>query len=289
VSTLIVTGASGFIGRHVLEALRGAPFDVVAVARRPRTDLAPAAEWAALDLLHDGSVDDLFARLKPAALLHLAWGAGSATYRTDEVNHRWADASRVLARSFFLHGGRRAVFAGTSAEYQNAGARSLYAECKVEAVESMRSLAHASRGSFAWGRIFLPYGPHDAPHRLVPSVIAALLAGRTAHCSPGDQIRDFIHVRDVADALVDLVGGEREGPYDIGTGTGSTVRHVAESIGRLTGRSDLLAFDGPPAGADEPQTLVAGSDLAAAFGRQARTLETGLRETVAWHRSRVAA
>jgi nucleoside-diphosphate-sugar epimerase len=289
VSALIVTGASGFIGRHVLEALSGAPFDVVAVARRRRTDIAPAVEWAALDLLQEGAADDLFARVKPHALLHLAWGAGSATYRTDEINQRWAEASRALAHGFYAHGGRRAVFAGTSAEYQNAEARSLYAECKIEAVESMRSLAHASGGSFAWGRIFLPYGPHDAPHRLVPSVIGALLAGRTAHCSPGDQIRDFIHVRDVADALVDLMRGEREGPHDVGTGIGSTVRHVAESIGGLTGRPDLLTFDGPPVGGDEPHSLVAGSDLAATFGRHARTLETGLRETIAWHRSRVAA
>jgi nucleoside-diphosphate-sugar epimerase len=288
-SVVVVTGASGFIGRQVLASLKGTPYDVVAVARRGRSDLTEAVEWRTLDLMRQGAADELFASVKPDALMHLAWGAGSPTYRTDEANRLWADASSALVSSFYRHGGRRVIFAGTSAEHQPDGARSLYARSKIQAVEAMLAHARSAGGSFAWGRIFLPYGPYDAPHRLIPEVVSALLAGRVTHCSPGSQIRDFVYVSDVADAMVDLLRSEREGPVDIGTGVGSSVRHVAETIGRLTGRPELLRFDGPRPQAGEPEVLVADAGILATFGRRARALDEGLGETIAWHKMKGAA
>ena len=231
----------------------------------------------------------MFATFKPTHLLHLAWCAGSPAYRSDPANRAWARASASLARDFYEHGGQRAVFAGTSAEYQAPETRSLYAQSKIAAAAAMSAHAGSRGRRFAWGRIFLPYGPHDAPHRLVPSVIDALLAGRTAHCSPGEQVRDFVHVSDVATALVTLLRDERDGPVDIGTGQGSTIRHVAEAIARQLNRPELVRFDGAPPDASEPASLIADARALRALGWLPRTLETGLAETIAWHRARTVA
>jgi nucleoside-diphosphate-sugar epimerase len=287
--SVVVTGASAFVGREVLDALADAPFDVIAVSRQSLAHDGGHVRWEQLDLMDAAAVTRLFSTFKPTHLMHLAWCAGSPAYRSDPANRAWARASAALARDFYEHGGQRAVFGGTSAEYQAPETRSLYAQSKIAAAAAMSAHAGSRGRRFAWGRIFLPYGPYDAPHRLVPSVIDALLAGRTAHCSPGQQVRDFVHVRDVAAALVTLLRGERDGPVDIGTGQGSTIRHVAEEIARQLNRPELVRFDGAPPEASEPASLIADARALRALGWLPRTLETGLAETIAWHRARTAA
>jgi nucleoside-diphosphate-sugar epimerase len=163
----------------------------------------------------------------------------------------------------------------------------LYARSKGEAAAGMHAAARSHGLRFSWGRIFLPYGPFDAPHRLVPSVIDALLEGTHAHCSPGRQVRDFVHVADVARALIDLAQSDADGPVDIGTGIGCSVHDAAEMIARQIGRQDLLRFDLPgPFG--EPDRLVASPSRPAVL-QHARSLEIGFAQTIAWHRARIAA
>jgi len=279
-----VTGPTEFLGRHVVARLAAGPFEIIAASRRP-PDSGLALRWHQVDLMVGDEVGSMFTALRPTHLIHLAWCAGGASYRSDPTNRDWAHASAMIARRFFQHGGRRALFAGTSVEYQAPDARSLYAASKIEAAAAIQAEAQARSGQFAWGRIFLPYGPHDGAHRLVPSVIDALLAGRTAQCSVGTQIRDFIHVDDVAAAFVALLDADIEGPVDIGTGRGLTVREAVQEIGRLVGREDLLRFDGPaPAG--EPESLVARPGQLLALGWRARPVETGFAQTIEWRRTR---
>jgi nucleoside-diphosphate-sugar epimerase len=80
--------------------------------------------------------------------------------------------------------------------------------------------------SSAWGRIFFLYGPHEHPDRLVASVIRSILAGQPARTSHGRQIRDYLYADDVADAFVAVLDRGAQGvsgPYDIGTGVGTTI------------------------------------------------------------------
>jgi nucleoside-diphosphate-sugar epimerase len=288
VSSVLVTGPTGFIGRGVLDELSTSTLDVVAVCRNPQTAIAPHARWETADLLTAGGATAVIERIKPAYLLHLAWCAGRADYRTDPENAKWVEASAALASAFYEHGGVRAVFAGSSAEHEAPASRSLYARSKANAAARMHAGARTHHADFAWGRIFLPYGPHDAPHRLVPTVIREVLAGRVAHCSPGAQVRDFVYIADVAGALIDLLQADIDGPVDIGTGTGSSVRQAAEAIGRQIGKPELLRFD-LPAPKGEPDRSVASVDDVRRTGRNPRTLDVGIAQTIAWHRSRMAA
>ena len=239
----------------------------------------------------------LLAAVRPTHLLHFAWIVTPGLYWTSPDNFRWVEASLRLLRSFAEHGGRRVVMAGTCAEYDwNYGycregvtplaPATLYGQCK----HAMRILSEAFAAqvglSAAWGRIFFPYGPHEYSSRLVPSVVCSLLRGQTARCSHGHQIRDFLHVQEMADAFTVLLESEAEGAVNVASGQPVALREVIFKIADLLERPDLVELGALPALAAEPPLLVGDvRRLTEEVGwTPQRTLDEGLRDTVNWWR-----
>jgi nucleoside-diphosphate-sugar epimerase len=297
-TTVLVTGASGFIGRHALRALLDRGFTVHGVSRRPPT--TPPCPWHALDLFDPVAVARLLDALRPTHLLHLAWETSHGTYWTSADNLKWVGATLILVRAFRDAGGSRAVAAGTCAEYlwqQDSldaapldewtaprQGHQLYGVAKNATAEVLAAYAATSSLSLAWGRLFFPYGPGDHRPTLVPAVIAALRERRPALCSHGRQQRDFIHVRDAAGALAALLASPVEGPVNIATGAGTPIAEVVNALGALLGRPDLIRLGALPARPGEPARLVASvRRLREEVGYTTFTpLDTGLKETVAW-------
>ena len=145
---VLVTGATGFIGRHAMEALRQREVDVHGVGHE-------------VDLL-GGEVRSLLQEIRPTHLLHLAWYAVPGEYWTSLENYRWVAATIELARLFAESGGKRIVGAGTCAE----GGPTPYGVCKDAARRLLESFSRAAGVSFAWGRIFFVYGPGERPERV---------------------------------------------------------------------------------------------------------------------------
>ena len=133
----------------------------------------------------------------------------------------------------------------------------LYGICKNSLQEIVNHLPRDEDFSTAWGRIFFLYGPYEPRSRLVPSVILSLLGGQTARCTHGRQIRDFMHVRDVAEAFVAVLDSDVRGTVNIASGTPVTIKEliylVADALGER-GRVELGALEAPR---DEPALLVA--------------------------------
>lgn len=205
--TVLATGCSGFLGQHCAQALLQGGFRVHAVSRTREGTAANGITWHSLDLHDRDAVERLMAALRPSRLLHLAWITTPDRYRDASENLDWLEASLVLVKTFGEHGGQRFVGAGTCAEYAPVSNRCieeatpitpacLYGQCK--AAFWMAAEAYARRYGFsaAWGRVFFPYGPGDEPQRLIPSLLAALSAGRPIDVTDGTQIRDFIYADD---------------------------------------------------------------------------------------------
>src|SRR5262245_19137150 len=101
--------------------------------------------------------------------------------------------------------------------------------------------------SAAWARVFLPYGPGDAPQRLLPSLLAAMAAGTPIDVTDGSQVRDFVHVTDIAELLARLLATpQAKGAFNVGTGHGTTVRQVLERAADHFHAPELVRFGARP-------------------------------------------
>ena len=112
--------------------------------------------------------------------------------------------------------------------------------------------------SAAWARVFLPYGPGDEPRRLIPSLLAALSAGKPINVTDGSQVRDFVYAPDIADLLVRLLATpDANGAYNVGTGRGTAVRQVIQWVADYFNARELVHFGSQARRDDEPAALVA--------------------------------
>ena len=269
VRRVLVTGASGFIGRQSLVPLLERNFEVHALYNKKPIETDSRITWHHADLLEDGGASKLCAKLSPTHLLHFAWYVDPKDYKSSPENSRWVRATLELLRAFQASGGTRAVLAGTCMEYDWSEPRdtltenspiapgSAYGKAKNETRIATEEFATANDLSLAWGRIFYLYGPHEAPSRLVPYVIQSLLDGTPARCTSGEQIRDYSHVSDVAEAFVALLDSDVEGAVNIGSGKGIVLKDLLYMIGDILGKCEALKFGTKQTPENEPHRIVA--------------------------------
>jgi nucleoside-diphosphate-sugar epimerase len=138
----------------------------------------------------------------------------------------------------------------------------------------------------ACAHVFSVFGPGEDPGRALPSIIRSLLDGRPVDVGAGTQLRDYVHVEDVAAGLVTVLESGTTGGVDVCLGRARPLREVFEEVGRATGAPDLVHFG---ARADRPHELfdAVGSPatLRALGWRPARSFAERIDETVAWWRS----
>jgi nucleoside-diphosphate-sugar epimerase len=290
VKRVLVTGASGFVGRAAIAPLFAAGFDVHAIARAP---IAGAAVHA-IDLL-TADPAPLLAAIAPTHLLHLAWYAEPGKFWQAPQNLDWLAASLRLARAFADAGGQRLVTAGSCAEYDWAFPRldeattpvepaTLYGTAKAALFRVLT--AAALPPSYAHGRIFFPYGRGERSGRLLPDVIDAVLAGRRVATSDGHQTRDFIHVEDAAAAMVALLDSLATGAVNIASGTARPLRDIIGMASALAGDPGLVDWGARPRQPSEPAVMEAATTrLHTEIGFTPRwSLEAGLADMVAQRR-----
>jgi len=299
---VLVTGATGFIGEPVVRALvaRGHETHIVVRPGPAKPHELGSAITHHADLLDGSSPRRLIETIRPSHLIHLAWDATPGKFWTSPLNLDWVGASLMLLRAFWDAGGRRAVVGGSCAEYDWSHARldealtplapaTLYGHAKNGLRDIAAAHAALVGGSLAWARIFMLYGPREAPARFVPSIVTGLLAGQPVDCTAGTQQRDFMHVADVAGALVALLESDLEGAVNVASGLCLPLRDIADMLGALIGRPELIRLGARPTPPNEPDRLEAAVDRLRAIGYAPRyDLARGLADTVAWWRASLA-
>jgi len=288
---VLLTGASGFVGREVVPLLLRAGAEVHALGRSS-IDHAGVIYHPA-DLL--AGVDrSMVQAIGASHLLHLAWEARPGFWEASE-NLDWVAASIGLVRAFVAGGGQRAVIAGSCAEYDWTGSgrleevtspilpATLYGTAKASLHTVVAKTAPGLGLSLAWARIFFPYGPGERPERLLGSLLEAARRGSVAKVSEGLQRRDFIHVEDVAAAMVAILGAPVEGVLNVASGEATTVRHFVEIATQAAGSADRVTYGAIPTRPQEPPLIEGAINrlLTETAYRPRFTLATGVADAVA--------
>lgn len=296
---ILVTGATGFIGRNTLRPLLEKGFDVVAITSRAPDVPMAGVKYVVCDLTDTSAMRAAVTEIKATHLLHLAWRAVISGLWTAPENMNWIRISLDLAEAFVEAGGKRMAICGSSGDYDWASGlcteggvtplmpSTFYGKAKVALYHALSGYCETNDVDFAWGRVFFLYGPGEHRSRLGASVAISLLKGEEALCSHGMQLRDYCHVEDAGAGLAALVASDLTGDYNIGSGQAVRVKDVILGLAVAAGRPDLVKLGARAAPAYEPPLIVAdmtktrdsGLDWAPRFD-----LVTGTADTIAWFR-----
>jgi len=300
---VLVTGASGFIGSHVTEALSKANHEVLALAL-PKDDLRRLNEvLSKIDILR-GSLNDFsliegeIQKWEPEACIHLAWYAEPGKYLESPENLASLNASMHLLSAMANFGCKHFIGAGTCFEYAQKAEplaeddrtqpETLYAAAKSSFQLIGGQIAKQSPMRFSWGRIFYLYGRKEHPLRLVPAAILKILHNEVFASSPGEQMRDYLHVGDVADAFMAILENQAEGIYNICSGEAIAIKSIIQQIGSLTGKPELVKIGELPYRNWESMYLCGNNERLKALGWTAKvSLQEGLQDAIQyWQNAR---
>jgi nucleoside-diphosphate-sugar epimerase len=285
--TVLVTGASGFLGAHLVRALLRADAYVTVVVRRS-TDLWRLKPVLAEIELRDGPAASDF-------VFHLAAGGVHPGASRDQVLQNIPLTLDLLEASERFQPARF-VYTSSCFEYP---AGEMLAESVAPAPRTLYGASKAAAGTLVQGfaqripvvnlRLFTLFGPMEPPRRLIPSAIRAGLAGEAISLTGGEQTRDFVYVQDAVSAMLraataDLPSGET---INIASGRATAVRDAVEMIQRRTGGRSELRFGAIPYRPDEPMKLSGNPGKAELLlGWRATTaFETGIDQTIAFARA----
>jgi nucleoside-diphosphate-sugar epimerase len=252
---ILITGGSGFIGRAVLDACRNSGTEINATYNTRVCPEHNEVVWHQIDLLDTSSITELFKKIRPKYLIQLAWCTGQGTYWKDEANLDWISANLSIARNFVINGGVRCLFAGTSAEYDWTSNQPLdevatkleplllYGGSKLALYWGLKKYFEQHNTSFVWARFFNPFGQGEDPKRLIPKTCLRLLNGEKLEFDKAASLRDFLHVKDVGEAIYHLLYSNITGPVNVASGQPLAVREVITSIAQVYDRLHQVNFE----------------------------------------------
>jgi dTDP-6-deoxy-L-talose 4-dehydrogenase (NAD+) len=266
---ILLTGATGFVGRQILSALvtMNVPVTLVVRGELKRVETRPVDRVIL--------TDDAFAQSRSwwvealqgvDTVIHAAWFAEPGQYLQSPINLDCLKGTITLAQACADARVRRFVGTGTCFEYDtDAGYLSVdtplrpatpYAAAKAATYLALNQSLPIAGVEFVWCRLFYLYGEGEDPRRLVPYIHQRLQQGKFADLTDGLQVRDYMDVRDAAASIVATACGNCTGPVNVCSGNGITIRELAVRIADTYGRADLLRFGARSSNIHDPQTVV---------------------------------
>ncbi len=268
---VLLTGATGFVGRQILRALLHEGKRVRLVVRTDHDGALASREGVERVV----TTPDLFA--EPAGwwqetckgvdtIIHAAWYAEPGKYLMSAKNLDCLAGTIAMAQGATVAGLRRFVGIGTCFEYDVSvgdlttetplAPQSPYAGAKAAAFLALSQALPVQDVEFAWCRLFYLYGEGEDARRFVPYLRGQLEKGKMAELTSGKQWRDFMDVRKAGDMIARAATGKVAGAVNICSGQAITIRQLAERIADEYGRRELLKFGARPDNLVDPPRVV---------------------------------
>ncbi len=281
---VMLTGATGFVGRYVAQELERQEIEYVSV-QRGMTSNHPAIQ---MDLIGTGELEELFQKFKPTHLIHMAWYAEHDKYWDSELNLQWVLSTKRLVEAFCSSGGQHVVVTGTCAEYDWTHGycvedvtplkpNSLYGICKDTTRRVIELVVEKHGVSMSWGRVFFPYGSGEAPQRLIPSLFKVFKGEVLPFGVNARSYRDLIHVEDAARALLVCAQSKFVGAVNICSGKPVQISEIVNVVSRLNNCDPEIILKLAPKNQEKNYFLVGDNKKLKSLGwKQEIVLDQGL-------------
>jgi dTDP-6-deoxy-L-talose 4-dehydrogenase (NAD+) len=268
---ILLTGATGFVGRQVLKFLLNEDVRIRCIVRQGKESELPVSGKLQPPLLTKDLFEESEEWWRSAlegihTIIHAAWYAEPGKYQLSPKNLDCLLGTLVMAKAAIASSVKRFVGIGTCFEYEQSsqklttdtplGPTSPYAAAKAAAYLSLSQTLPSHGVEFAWCRLFYLFGEGEDSRRLVQSIRLSLAEGREVALTAGNQVRDFLDVAEAGNQIAKVAICNMTGPMNICSGMPMTVRELAESIADEYGRRDLLKFGARPENPVDPAFMV---------------------------------
>jgi nucleoside-diphosphate-sugar epimerase len=267
---ILVTGANGYVGKHVLRKLLATDCEVVALVRGLASLEKLEEKFHRLTVVK-ASIENPPSRLyelcgNPDALIHLAWG-GLPNYNSLHHFENELPMQYHFLKEMITQGLPMVTVAGTCFEYgmQSGSLRedlptnpcNAYGYAKDALHKQIKFLQQSKKFNLVWARLFYTYGEGQSATSLVPQLREAIENGRPEfNMSGGEQLRDFLDIELIAEYLVTLTLKAKDiGAINVCSGVPRSVRSIAEEVVEGLNSSIRLNFGRYPYPAYEPMAF----------------------------------
>ena len=260
---VLVTGATGLIGKELITPLKELGFDIYALTI-DKNNPDNGVNWIPCNIFNYAEVQKICSEVKAEYLLNMAW-CTTGDYLSSQMNYDFLSAGINLLKSFAENGGKRIVFTGTCFEYkfQNTPLKendpldtkkTVYTFCKDLLRQTAEFYSKQNKLSFAYGRIFYVYGSQENKTRLTGMVIDKLSKNEKVIIKSGNLQKDYMYAKDIAGAFAALLDSAAEGIVNICTGKPIYIKDFVTTIAQEMGKEHLIIFKDVPS--NQPPIIV---------------------------------
>ncbi len=248
---VLVTGATGLIGKELINPLKQSNFDISAITideNNPDNGI----NWIKGNLFDENFIKFVMQEVKPQYLLNMAW-CTTGNYLNSDINYKFLDAGINLLKYFKDNGGKRVVFAGTCFEYKFKNEplketdeldsnKTIYTSCKNKLRETAENFCIKNNINFAYGRIFYVYGRNEDKTRLTGMITDKLSRNEQVIIKSGNLYKDYMYAKDIAGAFVKLLDTNINGIVNICTGKAVSIKEFVLEFARYLKKEKLIIF-----------------------------------------------
>lgn len=267
---ILVTGGLGFVGQQIVKSLLKLNQQIKLIVRDNSNislEISDCTKIVTSKDLFKESYEWWVNELSDVDIvIHAAWFTAPGEYLNSSKNIDCLLGTLNLAKACNDSGVNKFVGLGTCFEYDleheylsietPLKPKSLYAASKVSTYFLLNNLFEASKVNFTWCRLFYLYGENEDNRRLVPYIHSRLKNGQIAELTSGNQIRDFMDVKDAGRIISEITLNESTGQVNICSGIAISVRELAEKIADFYGRRDLLKFGARKDNPTDPKCVI---------------------------------